>query len=467
MTDTISRRGIRRSSRDQRHESASMQPIAFILFGALLVGSVFSGPWALALILTAMPLKQALQGHIPLFLTSPTLANYCFGTATALSASRAFLIDRRAVTGTLGSFVWWGIMLLNVWCVVSCAWTPAPSTAIPFTEVGVQYAVLFLIFAPLLVSSLEDLGRAWLPLLVLGSVITVFILSSSAFAMNLGRISIRFGESAYSNSLALGELGGIMVIVAALLQCPVTTRLSQLTRLAGFLLGSVIALYSGSRGQILFSLAVVALFRPLVFGGDYRRLLRSSLVSILLLAVFVALAVILLPQEKSLERWDSDSLRGGFIVRLMNAGDLILAFLRTPYAWLIGLGFNAFAFYCEAVKEPYSHIVSLDVLCELGVPAFVLLCAIYLQTARAALRLIRATTPGTSDRSSSVILVAIALYEFLLGHKQGFFWSIGLMFFSFVLIVKFATLARTGASSMSGGAEPGGEPNPAEALSIG
>ena len=364
------------------------------------------------------------------------------GITIGVSSVRAFFSSGNPLRGVTDSSMWLFIVLLNIWAIMSLAWTPAYDQALAFTQVGWQYAVLFIVLSPFLISDTRDLASVWFATMVAGCVISVLIFNSDNFSFNLGRLSIKYTSDSYSNVLALGELGGLLMICSAVF-CPEQQRRSyKLLRIVAFFVGAAIAIYSGSRGQIIFALAVVALVRPMSQGKGLRNVLASIGLLAFATAAMGILMLLLLPQASMLDRWQPENLEGGVFVRFLNASDLVAAFLQTPYAWIIGLGFNAFAHVSAAVKEPYTHNVSLDVLCELGIPAFAVLCSVYALVWKSATKLVQATVANSETRRSIVVLVAIAIYEFLLNHKQGFFWSTGPMFFSFLLINRLAADQR-------------------------
>jgi hypothetical protein len=66
-----------------------------------------------------------------------------------------------------------------------------------------------------------------------------------------------------SNPLAIGELGGTLIIVATLLREGPVQWLVNLARVFAFLIGSLLALQSGSRGQLLFSVFIALVFIPI------------------------------------------------------------------------------------------------------------------------------------------------------------------------------------------------------------
>jgi hypothetical protein len=394
--------------------------------------------WAVALVLLMMPLKQCLQGNSQIFLNSPTLTNYLVGAAIGISSVRAFFGSGDPLRGVTDGPMWLFVILLNIWAIVSLAWTPAYDQAMAFTQVGWQYAALFIVFSPFLISDAKALPSVWFATMVAGCVISILIITSNNFSFNMGRLSIKYTSDSYSNVLALGELGGLLIISSVIFRPAQQGRSYKLLRIVAFFVGATIAIYSGSRGQILFALAVVALVRPISQGKGLRNVIASMAFLAFTAASMGVLALLLLPEASMLDRWQPENLEGGVFVRFLNASDLVVAFLQTPYAWIIGLGFNAFAHVSAAVKEPYTHNVSLDVLCELGIPAFAVLCSIYLLVWKSATRLIQTTAADSEARRAVAVIIAIALYEFLLNHKQGFFWSTGPMFFAFLLINKLA-----------------------------
>jgi hypothetical protein len=137
-----------------------------------------------------------------------------------------------------------------------------------------------------------------------------------------------------------------------------------------------------------------------------------------------------------LRRWQGDVLSAGVEVRRLNMLDLFKGFGENPLAWIFGLGWNAFSSYSESVKEPYSHSIIVDVLCELGIPALIAFGYLLGAVVRSSLALFRRWSGSDLERSAVTVFVALAAYQLLLANKQGYLWGVGLSFLHWILLVR-------------------------------
>jgi hypothetical protein len=137
-----------------------------------------------------------------------------------------------------------------------------------------------------------------------------------------------------------------------------------------------------------------------------------------------------------LRRWELSTLSGGVNTRVLNILDLFAAFANRPSAWLVGLGFNAFSWVSGANKEPYSHSLLVDMLTELGIPAFVVFCWWSLRVLQDGLWLIRRFGDDDAGRSTASLLMVLFIYETLLVNKQGYLWAATLYFLVGIMITR-------------------------------
>jgi hypothetical protein len=78
----------------------------------------------------------------------------------------------------------------------------------------------------------------------------------------------------------------------------------------------------------------------------------------------------------------------------------------------------------------------LDILCELGIPAFIALCVILLQTLRASRRLFGLVSTSPLDRSVTTCFISLCAYQILLANKQGMLWAAGPMFIHLLALIR-------------------------------
>jgi hypothetical protein len=376
-----------------------------------------------------------LQSSLPIFVAIPSLANYLIAAAVGASVLRAVFAQERPLLG-YATRTWVLSMAIFAWAVLSLLWTPSAVMASDMTREGLPYLVLFMIAAPLLVDGRADFERIFPALMLFGTVVALTVIVNPEFNIRSGRIGLMLTERVRSNPLAIGELGGVLMIVAALFVVPPGRPGWFLVRFAAFVVGTTLALYSGSRGQALFAGIVAVGFYPL---SRQVRSLRTFVGTVLGLALLVVLLLVvssfILDSELS-SRWDTSVLAEGAEVRRLNVVDLLVAFARSPGSWLPGLGWNAFSSVTDASSEPYSHSITVDILCELGIPMFVAFCAALIDVYRSSRSLLAASGGSPAARSASATMVALVAYMFLIANKQGHLWGVCPMFAYFCVVAR-------------------------------
>jgi hypothetical protein len=402
--------------------------LAYSLFGLSALLAVLRPGWALALVITMYGFEQLLQASGGIFLTISPLTNVSVALCAGLAAIGILLRTDAPFRG-YASPVWLATIALFTWSAVSLAWSPSAGSGGDFVREGVPYFVLFVLTAPLLVTDCESIGRAMRALLFLGTLIALAMLLNPEFRSSGGRFVMRLAASVTSNPLAVGELGGALLIVSALIR-PRTGGIPFLVlRLAAFGAGGVLAFQSGSRGQVVFALVAVAVFFPL----SRRITTARGLVGILGLAAVLSILIgVIAPAvlDRSGEtRWSSGGIEEGIGSRMNGWGDLISAQLESPISWVLGLGFNAFTSVTASPGEvPYSHNVPIDVLTELGIPAFIVFTALLARAASDTVWLFRRWWNDDAHRADIGMLAGFAAYYFMIANKQGQLWSSGMLF---------------------------------------
>jgi len=386
--------------------------------------------WGLALVMTMYAFEQALQGSSGIFLSKLYLANVAVAVAAGIGAVRAILAQTRPFHGYF-SLAWYGIIALFAWALVSLLWTPAREAALGLTTWGLPYFVLFIIVSPFLVDRIQSIQSFLRAFLIMGFVILLLIKINPNFTVKYGRLGVTIDALIRSSPLSIGELGGSVMLIAALYRVGVRSVFFSAIRIGGFLLGVVLSLQSGSRGQVIFAVLLIVVFYPISTKVKNIGNFIGTAIGLLILIPIVLFLASFVLDASELRRWDSDAIAGGSDVRIQNVFDLLNAFLQQPIAWVAGLGFNAFSAITSGVHEPYSHVLFVDVLTELGIPMFVILCSILWLAGRDALWLFRRFADQPVERASISALLALLVYQMLLVNKQGYMW-VAVSFFFFI-----------------------------------
>lgn len=403
-----------------------MQYFALLLFAVLCAVGLVRQTWALVLLFVMFALEVSMQASVDIFRTQGALANFIVAGVVAVSTIVGLLRQRRPFLGHLGLPI---LLVLTVfgWSILSLLWTPAvaggPNEGSNIIVEGLPYFLVFVLAAPMLVGSIRDWREVTTLMLFIGSLVALSIVLSPEFSIRQGRIGVGLEGVHRTSPLALGQMGGMLAIFGALSAGGRVTWIQSSIRVFAFICGALLALLSGSRGQVIFALFAIVAFLPMS-----RRLKNfTSYFSLVAIAAVVVVGGMLVFDYASGQA-DADRWRGGAIadataVRQWSVGQLLGAFLESPGAWIIGLGYNAFSTLGGVGDLGYVHNIYAEVLAELGLPMFALLVLFFVLTGRAALSLFRHYRDHPAERSALSILLAMIVYQALISAKEGTIWS--------------------------------------------
>jgi hypothetical protein len=389
--------------------------------------------WALAMVISMYALEQLLQSAGGIFLSIPALTNITVAAVAGIAALRVMATQERPFLGYFNR-AWMVTVVIFAWSAISLLWTPSPESGGKLVSSGIPYFILFVVTAPMLFVDVASLARLGRVLLLLGGAIAAALVANPEFRSWSGRQIFMLAGSVMSNPLATGELGGTIIITAVLLRGDGLTPFMVLMRLVAFPLGLALALQSGSRGQLVSAVIVCFVFYPVakrittVIG-----FVGAVGATIIGYTAFSILAPIILTGY-GITRWDTGSIEGSVASRFQNVIDLMVAQFRAPLSWVVGLGYNAFTAISDGTGDGYSHNLSADILTELGMPMFALYVWMLVSACRDGLWLFRRYQDRPAERSSVALLLALASYQFLLMHKQGYLWGAG-AYFMFVIAI--------------------------------
>ena len=410
-----------------------LQIIAFGLFILSLVAAVFSSSWALTAALCIFTSKQVLQSYSDFFITNSEIPNYVVGSIILLCALRMSITNR----GLFQNFITPTMVACTAlfsWSALSLFWTPSYLNGLEFVKGGVPYFLIFVFISPILLNNATFIRPYIINLLIMGSIIALLIQGSPNFVFYGGRLVVRFSEKLGSNPLAIGELGGVIVICGVLLQSKIKDIKIVVIRISAVIFGMLLSLQSGSRGQLIFALIIAVAFIPAA--RQIQNIVKFfvtfaiSIVSIAILATVLSSTL----DADLLDRWGSNAMEGGAIDRFLNYQEALIAFLKSPLALLIGLGFNAFSSITLARGGDYAHNIFIELITEAGLPALFLFIWILWIVYRDSRWLFTHFKDRPTERASIAILSALAVFYFLIANKQANLWGQCPMFMYFCMI---------------------------------
>lgn len=402
----------------------------------LCTAAVFSSTWALVLAALMFGIEQSLQTSSPIFLEKSWLANVFVGLSCMFSVLRVLVTKPGSLRGYFTPMLI-GVLVLHGWWLVTLVWTPSTEGALDILSKNYPYFGLFVFLAPVLLNDIEDVAKFGRALLYSGILVMLTLVLNPEFGTWSGRMGLIVGGKIITSPLAIGELGGTLIILASLLRSGPAPALLLTARVAAFILGAILALQSGSRGQLVFSVVIAVGFIPVSKRVKSIPAFIGTAIAIGVMGVAVMLLASQILYGFALDRWGAGQLDSGFQERLANATDLLGAFVRDPIAWMLGLGANAFrSLSAVAAKDEYPHNVPVEILCELGIPMAVLFCALLVMGLRDFLSLFRRFAADSERRVGLAVLLALATYQFLLCNKQSNMWGNSMLFFFLLLIAR-------------------------------
>jgi hypothetical protein len=325
-------------------------------------------------------------------------------------------------------------LLLFLYGYISLNWSPGYAAGLGYWQHQIPYILMMTLLVPLLVSSNAELRTAIVAVVILGvTLITLLLL----FAEWSGRFVILQGvKTAGGNPLVIGQLAGYVILGALLLKAEKQRMLLFVLRWAVVAVAIVVAVKSGSRGQLIFALllGVVMLgFRHVPsakMGGG----IRAFLIMLTGGAAIIGLGIWSVSNFSAEEagRWEEDIISEQGSGRLTMAVKLVSVWFSSPGAIIFGLGNSAS--FSENIIGAYPHNMPIEILCEEGILGF----AIYLMILRHAIRgwkaILDSKKSSLAEHNAVLILGALFFYELLLSLKQGNMIG-NPLFFTFAILI--------------------------------
>lgn len=387
--------------------------------------------WSVALLLMMFPLEQVMQSVSPFLRTTGLgnqLINYLLGLVAIVAAGHTTL--RKPMT-------WLGypnptllvITVLLAWSVVTVLWSPGRELGVSVILSRWPYFVVMVLVGSFIICDLDDVRGLVSALAILGIVLCSIILASPEFGSQWGRFGIIEGGKLQSNPLAIGELGGATLLVGALMRRTTFGGFAIPIRIAAILLGTVVAIKSGSRGQFIFAVILSIAFFPLAAPVRSVTAFLSTALGMVLVGGVVALLYSTVLEGLAARRFSVDQLVYGAsstFERFSNVANLGARWISNPIAIVVGLGYYAYSSF--GLGSEYSHVVAADALFELGIPGALLYLTMLILIVRASKGLMQVVGDDPVHRSAVAVLLALVAYQFLLSNKQGELWGVTPLF---------------------------------------
>ena len=388
--------------------------------------------WMFVLLVAMFPLEQLLQGYVSVFAVHSTWFNYLMGFMAVVAVGLRLLRRDRTTADYWNPLTVLVLALYLLW-TVGLLYTMAPVAALDNFEQGLPYLGLLLLLFPLLILDIFEFRRMLTGLMLLGSVVAVLIMANPRSSFYSGRLHIDLGMVSgidrYGSPLALGELGGLVALIAALIRAPSRNQLFTFLRIGAFICGFGLAIGSGSRGQVLAAGICGVLFYPVARQVKNPKQFFINVIGFAILVAGIYFTFRLFIGSQNRERWDVFRMFQDISGRFHMVQELLSAYLARPGSWVFGLGPSAFTAISSDQYVSYVHNIAAEVLCEHGLVGFGLLIAMVVLMFRYGTRLWKMYGDDPSMRSVVALLLAICAYALFLALKQGsisypapFFW---------------------------------------------
>ena len=415
-----------------------------LLFISLFLGicaiGVFRAPWAFALVLLMFPVEQVIQASCPTFRVSalgPSGINFAVAFTALFASARMSLRDQKFANWMNLTMI--ATLALYAWSIITLTWSPGAEQG--FSDVIAQfpYLLLIIVISPLLIKNTDDLNEALQASLWIGLLSGIIILAGSDFTtFNNSRIGFEINGK-NSNPLALGELGGTLLIIGATLRKSIITGIGIYLRFAAVIIGFIIALKSGSRGQFFIAAIVSVTFIPI--SAPVRNLFGFLATTVLVGIVLLIASYLLSTQLEgyAAKRFSTEDLLYGnssASSRLVNVYALFTACMRSPVSIGIGLGYNAFSTLPEGAIDQYSHNLFADAIFELGLPGALFMSTIVWTGCRSTYQLLSMYRTEPVKRCVIATMGALIASQILLISKQGSLWGTPVFFPMMIVMMR-------------------------------
>ncbi len=421
---------------------ALLSGIAILLFGALCLLALFKPHWTLVLIFTVFAFEQLLESFFSFFAQKSWVINVATAGIAGVALMISLIMGKRPLKGFLNPNTFL-ILSLYLFAAFGVLYTMSPEAGRYFLETGSPYFVLMVLMLPALISSTEQISKMTVPFMGVGLIMLTLILLSPRTEFYGTRMFIDLsytrGGGERGNPLALGELGGTMMIIAVLMEPERKNVLITLLRIAALLVGLSVSFFVGSRGQLVFSLFVAVLCYPIAHEiKDIKQFfIRTFSIGVTLLLIAFVAKTFLLGSEAT-ERFSSENISQGIDSRMYYITEMLSAWGGRPANYLQGLGTGAFNAIVPHGQDGfiYPHNLVIEILTHHGLIGITLLSLIFLITAMHGLRLIGLGRQGLINRGVIAIILAMTLYVTMISLKQGSFMLYPLPFYMYMVVSK-------------------------------
>lgn len=415
---------------------------------ASIVYCFFRPSFAIVLVFALYPAKQLIQSYLAVFSQNSAYYNYLIFLAV-LAAVLGNISRNPNTWRGYGNRVFILTLILYFYALVGTLWSPGATNAWGLISKGYPYWIMQVLLLPLAVASLDEFRKSLVPTLVVGVTCAVLFFTNPSAQWWAGRLTLdvmQLGniEIDRGNPLAMGTMGGMLMITAALMKPTRAGTLILLLRIGAIFAGLGMAIASGSRGQTVLAVLAGVMMFPLArrVKNVQQFFVTCMLGGLFAVMAFAAFKLFLGQNTNQTTRWSLDTWQDIVDGRAMTAWKMAEVYISSPGNWLMGLGTNAFSEIAGATDVPYAHNLPLEMLCELGIIGLVIFTLISYMVLKDSKDLFSAFSADDQARATVAVLFGQALYLTFLSFKQGTFVSIPEPWYLWMFIAKLAAADR-------------------------
>ncbi len=357
------------------------------------------------------------------YLPSSAFTNYLAAGMTAFAIIVLFMFGKphRLLSGP----AFWLVIALFIYAFISTFWVSVPGKALSIWAVNFQYLVVFILGAPLLVQEVDDLEVPMRALLLLG---TPFIFCLN-FMLEWGYRGFVVNGEVTRLPLALAQFGGYMMLVGALFGPK--HGYWVLLRIAAVVLGALLIVKTGARGQFISAMLCGAVLFALGRSNfsPIKLILATAFAAVFVVIAYFG-AISYMKSDPTLQatagRWSIDRLTedyGERSIRVLRIEALLDAWSDNPGTMLIGLGnsasYDANITDCTSPIGCYPHNLPIEILTEEGLVGLALYLALILYVGVVAVRAISDPSIDDERKGALKVMFAFMIFELILSLKQG------------------------------------------------
>ena len=386
------------------------------VFGLLAVGTIRRSAFGLSAALCMFVIEQWGQTKVNFVASHASLTNYLGCIIVLLGIAGQVLRGKpfRLIHGPVHLCV----ILLYLLSACSLLWTPALDSATVEWRHNLPYMLMMFVLVPMLIQNIEDAREGLSATQVVGGLLAFVFAVFVEYGFRSVMSEVEVGEAVKLPG-APAELGGYIFIISCILAKREAFNL--IFSLGIMVLGGMLVMQSGSRGQLLSMIICAGTFMAVSHSSSPAQRIFFLVVGGALSVLAAYFAFTELSQyfySTQGGRWTVEGAESAYVDRIEMARTLLDHYFSAgPLAMLFGLGTSAS--FSRNIIGFYPHIVPVEILGELGLIGATLFLIIIWRSLSVIFRIIGTSDWNSNDRRIAAGLAALFVFELFLSFKEG------------------------------------------------